>query len=106
MTAVGNAAVVVAAAYRPPLACDHDERGQANPRGAFRLIRPGLMSNGNRCRLCVSCHLVHARPFVVGIPRVVFARIAPSRIGHGSLRCFIAAVSVVCEDALAVAARG
>jgi hypothetical protein len=50
--------------------------------------------------------VVDTRTLVAPIPRAVFARIAPSRIGHGSLRCFIAAVSVVCEDALAVAARG
>ena len=50
--------------------------------------------------------VVHARPFVAAIPRVVFARITPSSIGHRSLRCLRAAVWVVREDALAVAARG
>ena len=51
-------------------------------------------------------HVVHTRPIVAAIPRVVVARITPSSIGHGSLRCLRAAVWVVREDALAVAARG
>ena len=36
--------------------------------------------------------VVHVRPFVAEITRVVFARIAPSSIGHRSLRCLSAAV--------------
>jgi hypothetical protein len=48
--------------------------------------------------------VVHARPIVAGITRVVFARITPSGIGHGTLRCMLS--WVVGEDALAVAARG
>lgn len=50
--------------------------------------------------------VVHARPFVAAIPRVVFARITRRASDMAALRCLSAAVvSVVREDAQAVPAR-